>query len=70
VRRVFEIMDEVYRRRGSADHARIVARPVRERELEREQLRCTYSSPSLAPLRVRAERIYDRILADRSAVLT
>ncbi len=56
VRRVFDIMDEVYVQRGGA-----VARPMPEREAERSKLVDQYLSSELDDLRTRADELYDRM---------
>jgi hypothetical protein len=65
VERVFQIVDEVYQRRGYDDQKerRVVARPVPEREAERSMLADRYQSEELADLRARAESVYDRLTA-------
>jgi hypothetical protein len=63
VRRVFQILDEIYRRRGGADQKRMVARPAPERDAARAELVTRYLGAELTPLRRRAERNYDRLAA-------
>jgi hypothetical protein len=64
VKRVFKIMDEVYRRRGGDDQKRMVARPVPEREAERLKLVDRYLGSELGDPRTRAEELYSHLTAE------